>query len=118
MQTSSRSPSTAAAPTSTTPSASSRPFAEDTTTLLRILNAQQPTVRRLVADTGTVFDALSERDGQLRGLIENRNRVFATTAARNRELADTFRVAADVRARVDADGQPPRALRARRRTRS
>jgi phospholipid/cholesterol/gamma-HCH transport system substrate-binding protein len=68
------------------------PFAEDTTTLLKILNAQQPTVRRLVADTGTVFDALSERDGQLRALIENSNRVFATTAARNRELADTFRV--------------------------
>ena len=68
------------------------PFAEDTNTLLRILNAQQPTVRRLVADTGTVFDALSERDGQLRRLIENSNRVFATTAARNRELADTFRV--------------------------
>jgi phospholipid/cholesterol/gamma-HCH transport system substrate-binding protein len=68
------------------------PFAQDTNTLLRILNAQQPTVRRLVADTGTVFDALSERDGQLRGLIENGNRVFATTAARDRELADTFRV--------------------------
>jgi ABC-type transporter Mla subunit MlaD len=68
------------------------PFAEDTNTLLRILNAQQPTVRRLVADTGTVFDALSERDDQLRRLIENSNRVFATTAARNRELADTFRV--------------------------
>src|SRR6185503_6299324 len=68
------------------------PFAVDTNTLLRILNAQQPTVRRLVADTGTVFDALSERDDQLRRLIENSNRVFATTAARNRELADTFRV--------------------------
>jgi virulence factor Mce-like protein len=68
------------------------PFAEDTNTLLRILNAQQPTVRRLVADTGTVFDALSERDGQLRSLIESSNRVFATTAARDRELADTFRV--------------------------
>jgi phospholipid/cholesterol/gamma-HCH transport system substrate-binding protein len=68
------------------------PFAQDTNTLLRILNAQQPTVRRLVADTGTVFDALSERDGQLRSLIENANRVFATTAARDRELADTFRV--------------------------
>jgi phospholipid/cholesterol/gamma-HCH transport system substrate-binding protein len=68
------------------------PFAEDTNTLLRILNAQQPTVRRLVADTGTVFDALSERDGQLRALIESSNRVFATTAARDRELADTFRV--------------------------
>ena len=68
------------------------PFAQDTNDLLKVLNAQQPTVRRLVSDTGTVFDALSERDGQLRRLIENSNRVFATTAARNRELADTFRV--------------------------
>jgi phospholipid/cholesterol/gamma-HCH transport system substrate-binding protein len=68
------------------------PFARDTTKLLRILNAQQPTVQRLVADTGTVFEALSERDGQLRSLIENADRVFATTAARDEELADTFRV--------------------------
>jgi phospholipid/cholesterol/gamma-HCH transport system substrate-binding protein len=68
------------------------PFATDTNTLLKILNAQQPTVRRLVADTGTVFDALSQRDGQLRSLIENANRVFETTAARDDELADTFRV--------------------------
>jgi phospholipid/cholesterol/gamma-HCH transport system substrate-binding protein len=68
------------------------PFADDTNTLLKVLNAQQPTVRRLVADTGTVFDALSERDGQLRSLIENSNRVFETTAARDQELADTFRV--------------------------
>jgi len=68
------------------------PFARDTTTLLKILNAQQATVQRLVADTGTVFDALSERDGQLRGLIESSNRVFETTAARDDELADTFRV--------------------------
>ena len=42
-------------------------------------------------DTGEVFDALSERDGQLRSLITNSNRVFATTAARNRELAEMFR---------------------------
>src|SRR3954454_18016541 len=68
------------------------PFAADTNTLLKVLNAQQPTVRRLVADTGTVFDALSQRDGQLRSLIVNGNRVFETTAARDRELADTFRV--------------------------
>jgi phospholipid/cholesterol/gamma-HCH transport system substrate-binding protein len=67
-------------------------FTNDTNTLLKILNAQQPTVRRLVADTGTVFGALSERDGQLRSLIENANRVFETTAARDTELADTFRV--------------------------
>jgi ABC-type transporter Mla subunit MlaD len=45
----------------------------------------------VVRDTGDVFSALSERDGQLRSLIENSNRVFATTAARNRELEQTFR---------------------------
>jgi phospholipid/cholesterol/gamma-HCH transport system substrate-binding protein len=67
------------------------PFAQDTTTLLKILNAQDTNVQGVVRDTGEVFDALSERDGQLRSLIENSNTVFATTAARNRELEETFR---------------------------
>jgi phospholipid/cholesterol/gamma-HCH transport system substrate-binding protein len=67
------------------------PFAEDTTTLLKILNAQDANVQGVVRDTGTVFDALSQRDGQLRGLIDNSNRVFATTARRNRELEEAFR---------------------------
>jgi len=68
------------------------PFAQDTNDLLRILNSQSSTVRRLVRNSGVVFDALSERDGQLAGLITNSNRVFETTARRDRELADTFRV--------------------------
>ena len=68
------------------------PFAEDTNDLLRILNSQSSTVRRLVRNTGEVFDALGEREGQLAGLITNSNRVFETTARRDRELADTFRV--------------------------
>jgi virulence factor Mce-like protein len=67
------------------------PFAEDTTTLLKILNAQDTEVQGVVRDTGEVFDALSERDNQLRSLIESSNRVFATTARRNRELEETFR---------------------------
>jgi phospholipid/cholesterol/gamma-HCH transport system substrate-binding protein len=67
------------------------PFEEDTTTLLKILNSQHSDVQAVVRDTGDVFDALSERDGQLRGLIDNSNRVFATTAARNRELEESFR---------------------------
>jgi phospholipid/cholesterol/gamma-HCH transport system substrate-binding protein len=67
------------------------PFAEDTTTLLKILNAQDTNVQSVVRDTGEVFDALSERDGQLRGLIDSSNRVFATTAQRNRELEETFK---------------------------
>jgi phospholipid/cholesterol/gamma-HCH transport system substrate-binding protein len=67
------------------------PFAEDTTTLLRILNTQQSDVRGVVRNTGEVFEALSERDGQLRSLIDSSNRVFETTAARNQELEGAFR---------------------------
>ncbi len=67
------------------------PFAEDTTKVLQILNAQKAGVRQLVRNTGEVFDALSERDGQLAGLITNSNRVFATTAARDAELQATFK---------------------------
>ncbi len=67
------------------------PFEEDTNALLRILNAQHTDVQGVVRDTGEVFDALSERDGQLRSLIDSSNAVFSTTAARNRELEDTFR---------------------------
>jgi phospholipid/cholesterol/gamma-HCH transport system substrate-binding protein len=66
------------------------PFAEDTTTLLQLLQSQSGAVRKLVANTGVVFNALSERQGQLAGLITNSNAVFATTARRNRELAQTF----------------------------
>jgi phospholipid/cholesterol/gamma-HCH transport system substrate-binding protein len=67
------------------------PFAEDTTTLLKILDAQHADVQSVVRDTGEVFDALSERDGQLRSLIDSSNRVFSTTAARSRELEETFK---------------------------
>jgi phospholipid/cholesterol/gamma-HCH transport system substrate-binding protein len=66
------------------------PFAEDASVAVDILNRQQGAVRRLVANTGVVFAALTERGDQLRGLIENSNRVFATTAARDRELQQTF----------------------------
>jgi len=66
------------------------PFATDANELLKILNAQAPTVQKLIRDTGVVFTALSERDGQLRSLIENSNRVFATTASRDEALKETF----------------------------
>src|SRR5207248_1971464 len=68
------------------------PFAENTTTLLQILDEDRGDVRRLIRNTGDVFSALTERRGQLRSLIVNSNRVFQTTAQRDRELADTFRV--------------------------
>ncbi|MEK6327360.1 MAG: MlaD family protein [Actinomycetota bacterium] len=68
------------------------PFAEETNRLLRVLDSQDQAVSRLVHDGGTVFEALSERQGQLRGLIQNSEAVFSTTARRNRELADLFRI--------------------------
>ncbi|MEX1142618.1 MAG: MlaD family protein [Thermoleophilaceae bacterium] len=67
------------------------PFAQDAEDVIRILRRQSAATRGLVRDTGTVFEALSERRGQLRGLIANSNRVFATTAARDDRLAETFR---------------------------
>jgi phospholipid/cholesterol/gamma-HCH transport system substrate-binding protein len=68
------------------------PFAEDTNTVLQILNENQTDVTRLIRNTGDVFAALTERRGQLRGLISNSNRVFATLADRDKQLQDTFRV--------------------------
>ena len=66
------------------------PFAEDTATLVDILNRQEGAVSRLVSNSGVVFGALTERQGQLRSLIRNSNQVFATTAARDRELQESF----------------------------
>jgi ABC-type transporter Mla subunit MlaD len=68
------------------------PFAEDTTTVLRILDEDRGDVRRLIRNTGDVFGALTERRGQLRDLITNSNRVFQTTAERDQDLQDAFRV--------------------------
>jgi phospholipid/cholesterol/gamma-HCH transport system substrate-binding protein len=68
------------------------PFAEETNRLLRVLDSQSRAVSQLVHDGGTVFEALSERQGQLRGLIQNSETVFSTTARRNRELAELFRI--------------------------
>jgi virulence factor Mce-like protein len=66
------------------------PFAEDTATIVDILNRQEEAVTQLVSNTGIVFEALTERDGQLRSLIENSNTVFTTTAERDEELKATF----------------------------
>ncbi len=68
------------------------PFAERTDDVLKVLRAQSGSTRRFVRDTGVVFDALTERQGQLRDLIVNSNRVFETTAARDTQLAETFRI--------------------------
>jgi phospholipid/cholesterol/gamma-HCH transport system substrate-binding protein len=68
------------------------PFAEDTSDVLEILDRHERATQQLVRDTGVVFAALTERQGQLRQLIVNSNRVFDATAARDAELAATFRI--------------------------
>jgi phospholipid/cholesterol/gamma-HCH transport system substrate-binding protein len=72
--------------------ASLDPFAEEAERLLRVLDSQELAVRQFVRDGGEVFEALSERRGQLRGTISNAQAVFSTTAQRNEDLADAFRV--------------------------
>jgi phospholipid/cholesterol/gamma-HCH transport system substrate-binding protein len=68
------------------------PFAEDTGSLLEVLDTQRGAVRRLVRDTGTVFEALGRRQGELSSLVASVDTVLQTTASRNRELEETIRI--------------------------
>src|SRR3954453_16296406 len=67
-------------------------FAQDGSTLFRILNQQRTAVRQLVKNTGVVFGALNQRQGQLRQLIVNSERTFSATASQDRPLADRFQI--------------------------
>jgi virulence factor Mce-like protein len=69
-----------------------RPFAEDTTRILDVLDSEHDAVRRLVHDSGVVFGALGRRQGQLSGMIRSADRVLTVTARRNRDLADVVRI--------------------------
>jgi virulence factor Mce-like protein len=69
-----------------------RSFNDSTDQLLTILDEQDGALRRVVRDTGTVTSALGRRQGQLSGLVAAGDEVLRTTAARNRELADTVRI--------------------------
>ena len=62
------------------------------TTLLRTLDSQQRAVRKLVSDSGVVFGALGRRQGELTALVRAGNRVLSTTAARDRDLAESVRI--------------------------
>jgi phospholipid/cholesterol/gamma-HCH transport system substrate-binding protein len=68
------------------------PFADRTTDLLTVLDEQHNAVHRVVRDTGTVLDALARRQGQLSELVTAGDRVLATTASRNRQLAETVHI--------------------------
>ncbi len=68
------------------------PFAERADDLLRVLDSQRQAVGQLVDDGGQTFDAISQRPGELRSLIRNSQQVFSTTAARDDQIRELFRV--------------------------
>ncbi len=68
------------------------PFAADATDVLRVLDIEHGSVVRLVQNGGTVFAALTQDQAALRNLITSAGTTFATTAANNNALAETFHV--------------------------
>jgi phospholipid/cholesterol/gamma-HCH transport system substrate-binding protein len=67
-------------------------FAADATDILQVLDVQHASVVRLVQNGGTVFGALGADQTALRNLITSSETTFATTAANNNALAQTFHV--------------------------
>jgi virulence factor Mce-like protein len=68
------------------------PFVADATDITRVLDVEHASVVRLVQNGGTVFGALGNDQAALRNLITTSATVFATTAANNTALFDTFQV--------------------------
>jgi virulence factor Mce-like protein len=68
------------------------PFTSSANKVFRILDTQRQAVRQLVHGGGETFAALSQRQGELRSLIQHSATVFGTTARRNADLANTFRI--------------------------
>ena len=67
-------------------------FAADATDILQVLDVQHAATVRLVQNGGTVFGALGADQTALRHLITSAETTFATTAANNNKLAQTFHV--------------------------
>jgi virulence factor Mce-like protein len=67
------------------------PFAVNVESVLSILNRQGAATRALLHEGGQVFSALSASPSQLQSFVRNNNALFAATAARDTELAATFR---------------------------
>ncbi|MDX6650660.1 MAG: phospholipid/cholesterol/gamma-HCH transport system substrate-binding protein [Solirubrobacteraceae bacterium] len=63
------------------------PAEEGVTSVLTVLHSQEAAVSRLVRDAGVVFGAVGRRREATQTLITAGDRVFATTAARNADLA-------------------------------
>jgi virulence factor Mce-like protein len=63
------------------------PFATNVDSVLSVLRRDSAATSALLSDGGQVFGALARSPAQLQGLVRNSNAVFASTAARNAELA-------------------------------
>jgi phospholipid/cholesterol/gamma-HCH transport system substrate-binding protein len=60
--------------------------------LLRVLDDEEPALRRLVRNSGVTLSALNERRGQFRELIVNADRFFGTVASRNEQLSQIIEI--------------------------
>jgi len=69
-----------------------RDFAVTGSEVLKVLDEEDPALRRLVRNTGIALGAVNERKNQLRELVGNANDTFEALASRNDALAETIRV--------------------------
>ncbi len=67
------------------------PFATNVDAVLSVLRRDSAATTALLSDGGQVLGALARSPAQLQGLVRNSNAVFASTAARNAELAAAIR---------------------------
>jgi virulence factor Mce-like protein len=68
------------------------PLAEAGGRLLRVIEQERESLRRLVQDGGFVLDSAGRRQGELSALVRAGDRVLRTTARRNAELEETIRI--------------------------
>jgi phospholipid/cholesterol/gamma-HCH transport system substrate-binding protein len=60
--------------------------------VLRVLDDEEPALRRLIRNSGVTLGALNERRGQFRDLVVNADRFFGTVASRNDRLAQVIEI--------------------------
>ena len=58
--------------------------------VLRVLDDEEPALRRLVRNSGRTLEAINERRGQFRQLVVNANDFFGALASRNDSLAEAI----------------------------
>jgi phospholipid/cholesterol/gamma-HCH transport system substrate-binding protein len=67
------------------------PFATNVQSVLAVLNRQSAATTTLLHDGGQVFSALSSSPSALQSFVRNSDALFATTAARDQDLANTIK---------------------------